>query len=146
MYWKRSNPNCNGNSRDKLALRATCNKNVKFKVIKIRTGCQCVSYLYYCGNLNWLAQNLWLGRMLPAGRGLDMAGLKLCGCFRQLKLLFRIIFNIFLAVNHCYWKSCWHCLCIIIPYLSFLAQLGLPNRCPLYETESILMRNNLHCN
>ena len=28
MYSKRSNPNCNGNRRDKVALRATCIKNV----------------------------------------------------------------------------------------------------------------------
>jgi len=24
MYWKRSNPNCNGNRRDKVTLRTTC--------------------------------------------------------------------------------------------------------------------------
>jgi len=35
--------------RDKVALRTTCIKNVKFK-IKIRTGCQYVGYLYYSGN------------------------------------------------------------------------------------------------
>jgi len=90
MYWKRSNPCCNGNEcltplntpqvwfhmgnvsgnairveirnasktfctkvsvniwkspstqcrRDKVALRTTCNRNVKIKIIKIRTGCQ----------------------------------------------------------------------------------------------------------
>jgi len=31
------NPNCCGNRRDKVALRTTCIKNVKFKIIKIKT-------------------------------------------------------------------------------------------------------------
>ena len=44
-------------------------------------------------------------------------------------------FNIFLAVNYCYWKSCWHCLYIIILDLSLLSQLGLTNRCPLYKSK-----------
>jgi len=26
MYWKRSNPNCSGYGRDKVALRTTCIK------------------------------------------------------------------------------------------------------------------------
>jgi len=47
----------------------TCIKNVKFKVIKITTGCQYVGYFYYSENLNWPAQNLRLGR------GLDIAEL-----------------------------------------------------------------------
>jgi len=47
----------------------TCIKNVKFKVIKIRKGCQYVEYFYYSENLNWTAQNLRLGR------GLDIAGI-----------------------------------------------------------------------
>jgi len=37
-----------------VALRTTCIKNVKFKVIKIRTGCQYVGYFYYSENLNWV--------------------------------------------------------------------------------------------
>jgi len=40
------------NRHDKLALKTTCIKNVNFKIIKIRTGCQYVGYLYYCENLN----------------------------------------------------------------------------------------------
>ena len=40
MYWKRSNPNCSGNRRDKEALKTTCVKNVKLKIVKIRPGCQ----------------------------------------------------------------------------------------------------------
>jgi len=44
--------------RDKVVLRTTCIKNVKFKIIKVRTGCQYVVYLYYSENLNWTAQNL----------------------------------------------------------------------------------------
>ena len=67
MYWKRSNPICNGNRRDKVTLRTTCIKNVKIKIIKIRTGFQYVGYFYYSENLNWGAQNLRLGR------GLDIA-------------------------------------------------------------------------
>jgi len=62
------NPNCNGNRRDKVALRTTCIKNVNFKIIKTRTGCQCVGYFYYSENLNWAAQNSRLGH------GLDIAG------------------------------------------------------------------------
>jgi len=42
-------------------------KNVKFKFIKTRTGCQYVGYFYYSVNLNWGAQNPRLGRMRPAG-------------------------------------------------------------------------------
>ena len=34
-----------------MALRTTCIKNVKFKFIKIRTGCQYVGYVYYIENL-----------------------------------------------------------------------------------------------
>jgi len=64
MSWKRSNPKCNGNRRDKVALRTACNKNVKFKIIKLRTSFQYVEYFYYSQNLNWAAQNLWLGRGL----------------------------------------------------------------------------------
>jgi len=58
-----------------MALRTTCIKNVKFKIIKIRIGCQYVGYFYYSENLNWAAQNLRLGRMPPDGRGLDIAEL-----------------------------------------------------------------------
>jgi len=34
----------------------------------------CRIFLYYSESLNWTAQNLWLGHMRPAGRGLDIAG------------------------------------------------------------------------
>jgi len=44
MYWKRSNPNCNGNDClapiNKVELSTACIENVKFRIIKIRTGCQ----------------------------------------------------------------------------------------------------------
>jgi len=48
-------------------------KNVKSKIIKIRTGCQYVRYFffYYSEHLYWAAQKLRLGR------GLDIAGLGL---------------------------------------------------------------------
>ena len=55
MYWTRSKPNCNGIRRDKVALRTTCNKNVKFKIIKMRTSCEYVGYFRYSENLNWAA-------------------------------------------------------------------------------------------
>jgi len=32
--------------RDKVALRVTCMRNVKYRIIKIRTVCQYVGYLY----------------------------------------------------------------------------------------------------
>jgi len=38
-----------------VALRTTRIKNVKFKIIKIRAGCQYVGYFYYSENLNWAA-------------------------------------------------------------------------------------------
>ena len=50
--------------RDNVAQRT---KNVKFKIIKIRTICQYIGNFYYSENLNWAAQNLWLSRMRPAG-------------------------------------------------------------------------------
>ena len=75
MYWKRRIPNCNGSRHDKVALKTTCIKNVKFKIIKIRTGCQYVGYFYNSENLNRAAQNLRLGHMRPAGRALDIADL-----------------------------------------------------------------------
>jgi len=40
----------------------TCIKNIKFKIIKIRTGCQYVGYLHNSENLNWAAPNLRLCR------------------------------------------------------------------------------------
>jgi len=43
-------PNCNGNKRDKVALRTTCIKNVKFKTMKARTGCQYAGCFYYSQN------------------------------------------------------------------------------------------------
>ena len=65
---------CNDNSRDELALRTTSIKSVKFKSMKTRTSCQYVGYIYYSVNLNWAAQIPLLGRMQPAGLGLDIAG------------------------------------------------------------------------
>jgi len=38
MYCKGSNPNCNGNRRDTVALKVI--KSVNFKTFKIRTCCQ----------------------------------------------------------------------------------------------------------
>jgi len=53
-----------------VALRTNCIKNVKFKINKIRTGCQYAGYLYCSKNLKWAAQNL------PMGRRLDIAALE----------------------------------------------------------------------
>jgi len=53
-----------------MALRTTCIKNVKFKIIKIRTGCEYVRYFYHSENLNWAAKKFdW------ATCWLDIAGL-----------------------------------------------------------------------
>ena len=46
--------------RDKVVLRITCIKNVKFKIINARTG-QYVCYFYYSEYLNWATQNFRLG-------------------------------------------------------------------------------------
>jgi len=63
-----------------VALKTTtCIKIVKFKIVKIRTGCQYIGDFYYSGNLNWAAQNLSLGYMRPKGHGLDIAALGLSG-------------------------------------------------------------------
>jgi len=51
-----------------VALRTTCIKNVRFKVIKIITGCEYVGYFYHSENLNWDKKTL-------TGHGLDIAGL-----------------------------------------------------------------------
>jgi len=58
IYCKFLNLNFNGNRRDKVALRTTCIKIVKFKIIKTRTGCQHLGYFYYSENLNWAAKSL----------------------------------------------------------------------------------------
>jgi len=61
------------NRHDELALNTTCVKNIKFMIIKIRTGCQYIGHFYYSEKLNWAAQNLRHGHMRPPGRGLDIA-------------------------------------------------------------------------
>jgi len=50
-----------------VALSTSCIKNIKLKIIEIKTGCQYSWYFYYSENLNWAAQNPRLGRMLAAG-------------------------------------------------------------------------------
>jgi len=70
MHWKHSNPNCNGNRRDEVALKTTCVKKVKFKIIKTRIGGQNIGYFHYSENPNRAPQNSRLGR------GLDIADLQ----------------------------------------------------------------------
>jgi len=60
------------------ACSTDCIKNVKFKVITIRTGCHYVGCLCYSENLNWAAENCRLDRMRPASRRLDIAVLGFC--------------------------------------------------------------------
>ena len=60
--------------RDKVALRTTCIKNVKFKIIK-KDRLSVVRILLLQRNLKWAARNLRLGRMQPAGSWLDIADL-----------------------------------------------------------------------
>jgi len=50
-------------------------KNLKFKIIKIRTGYQYAWYFNYSEQLNRAEQNLQLDCMWPAGRRLDIGGL-----------------------------------------------------------------------
>jgi len=40
------NPNHIGNKCDEIALKTTCIKNVKFKIIKIKTGCHYAGYTF----------------------------------------------------------------------------------------------------
>jgi len=49
-----------------MALKITHNKNVKFTIIKTRTGCQYAGYFCSSENVNWAAQNPPLGH---AARG-----------------------------------------------------------------------------
>jgi len=55
--------------RDKVTLRTTCIKNVKFKIIK-KDRLSVFRLLLLQRNLNWAARNL------RPGRRLDIAGLK----------------------------------------------------------------------
>jgi len=48
-----------------MVLKTTRVKNVKFKIIEIRTGCQNIGYCYHSNNLNRAAQNLRLGPCVP---------------------------------------------------------------------------------
>jgi len=50
MQLKRSNPNCNGNRHDNVALKTTYIKNVKFKIIKMKTSYQHIRYFSYSEN------------------------------------------------------------------------------------------------
>jgi len=36
-------------------MKTNCIKIFKFRIIKIRTGCQYIGYIYYSENLNWAA-------------------------------------------------------------------------------------------
>jgi len=52
-----------------VALRTTYINIVKFKIIKLRTGCEHVVYFYCSENLNWAAQTFhwaacgpWVGQ------------------------------------------------------------------------------------
>jgi len=54
-----------------VALSATCIKNVKFKITKVRTSCQYVGFFHYSENLTWAMQNSRLGRMWPEDCRLD---------------------------------------------------------------------------
>ena len=64
--------------RDKVAPRPPAQKISDIKIIKIRKGCQYVSYSYYSKTLSWAAENLRLGHM-PEGWALP----------NKIKLLFK---------------------------------------------------------
>jgi len=77
--WKCSNPNCNGNRRDKVALRTTCIKNVKFKIIETRTVCQYAGDFDYSENQT---RTIAKTKLLPAQRRLTVFAyfcLLICG-------------------------------------------------------------------
>jgi len=57
---------------DEVTLRATCIKNVKFKIIKITAGCQHVGYIHYSENLDWAAKKWCRGLDIAAVDGLDI--------------------------------------------------------------------------
>jgi len=77
------------NRHDKAALRTTCIKNDKFKMIKTRTGCQYVGYFYHSENINKAAQNSLLGCSGPrVGHScLRRYLLNFIACFRYKMLL-----------------------------------------------------------
>ena len=69
MHKACSNPNCNGNRRDKFALKTTCIKNVKLRLYQIK---DCLSE---CRMLS-PQRTPKPGRTKPStGPGLDIAGL-----------------------------------------------------------------------
>jgi len=63
-YAPGSNPSCNGNRRDKVALRTTCNRNIKFKIIRVRTSCQYVWYFYYSKKPKLGRTKPWTGQRI----------------------------------------------------------------------------------
>jgi len=54
------------NRRNKVALKTTCIRNLKLKIVKM-TGCQYIRYFNYSENLNRAAQNLRLGHTRAVG-------------------------------------------------------------------------------
>jgi len=126
MCWKRSNPNCNGNSPDKVALRTTYIKNVKFKIIKIRT-----SYQQGCG----VGPGVVRSRRFSGGVGfLITLGVGVRFFFRlRLRMSYWIIFYItlqnwefLLKWYHFFWNFCWNrdlLLCTTI-YIDFNSQIS----------------------
>ena len=112
-----------------MALRITCIKNVKFNIIKIRTGCEYVRYFYYAENLNWAVQKLRLGRMCPESRWLDIAGLwqkrllcHLCSVTGNKKIVFYDTTSRLNKLTKYEWSpSClWSVGCQIVSVLTFL--------------------------
>jgi len=56
-----------------VTLKTTCIKNIELKIVKTRADCQYKGYSNCSENLNWAAQNLWLGHMRRTRRGFDIA-------------------------------------------------------------------------
>jgi len=73
-----------------VALKTTCIKNVKLKIVQIRTGCRYIRHFNHSQNLNWAAQSLRLGHMQPTGCGLNIAGLHGCEIACSLKQTFAL--------------------------------------------------------
>ena len=62
--------------RDKVAVRTTCIKNIKFKIIK-------TNWLSVCRLLILQRKLIWAAQNLQLGRGLDIFGIDLSGTLKN---------------------------------------------------------------
>jgi len=74
MYWKRSNPNCNGNRRDKVALRTNSIKKMSNWSYQTKDSLSMCTIFLLHGKTKLCRTKPSTGP--HAGRGLDIAGLR----------------------------------------------------------------------